>query len=176
MIEHKNVESVIRYYLNFLPPKHVDSIINIGGGITDPYAGLLKRRCMRYVNVDVRSSTKVDYVCDIIRGTKFNDKEFEWGWCSEVLEHIPKRKQKKFVEEVLRICKNVVFTFPLPKHPSFNEDPGHVPVVIDFFKYSNKFSVEWKETKTGRCIVTLNDKHYESQRHETVEKWLETKS
>ena len=170
--EHKNVESVIRYYLLFLPPKHVNSILNVGGGITDQYMGVLKRRCVgRYANLDLRKSRKVDFVCDVTKGTPFVDDEWEWGWCSEVIEHVSKRKQKKFVDEVVRICKNIVFTFPMPEHPSFKDDPGHTKVIVNFSKYQDKFNIEKKVTKSGRCIVTLRNKKQSIHEH-SVDDWL----
>lgn len=167
--KHKNVESVIRYYLLFLPPRNAYSILNIGGGITDPYEGVLKKRCVgRYANVDIRKGKKVDYVCDVTEGTPFTDDEWEWGWCSEVIEHIPQNKQQQFIDEVMRICRNAVFTFPTPEHQSFHLDPEHVEVVANF--YYQRFDVDYHRTKTGRCIITLRN---EQKFHLTsVDEWL----
>jgi hypothetical protein len=155
--QHKNVEKVIRYYLNFLPPRGVDSILDIGSGVTTPYKGVLKNRCYHYRNLDQRKSENINYVFDVTKKTPFKDKEFEWGWCSEVVEHIPKKLQKKFVKEICRICKNVVFTYPSPEHPSFSADPGHVEVKVNFKKFSRDFDIYVRKTLTGRNIVILSE-------------------
>ena len=96
---HKNVENVIRYFLIYLPPRGADSILDIGGGCNAPYRGVLQTRCKKYVNLDIRPGEKVDVVADIIDGTEFEDKQFDWSWCSETLEHIPQEYMlMKFVE------------------------------------------------------------------------------
>jgi ubiquinone/menaquinone biosynthesis C-methylase UbiE len=162
-------EGIIQYYLCFLPPRGVESILNIGGGTTDPYRKMLKPRCGKYANLDKRPGINVDFVCDILDGTPFRDKEWTWVWCSEVIEHIPQNKQQQFVDEIVRICKNVVFTFPTPKHPSFHLDPEHVEVIADF-NYPG-FDVDYRRTKTGRCIITLQSTKQKS-RATSVDEWL----
>ena len=87
--EHKNVENVIRYFLLFLPPKGRKNILDIGAGTSCPYRGVLSTRCGEYRALDVRGAfPKVDFVMDLTEGTPFKDNEWEWGWCSEVVEHI----------------------------------------------------------------------------------------
>ena len=48
---------------------------------------------------------------DLTEGSPFEDNHWEWGWCSEVIEHIEPEKKKTFVDEAIRICENIVFTF-----------------------------------------------------------------
>jgi len=161
----KNVEKVIRYYLLFLPPRDVKSILDIGGGMTTPYKGVLRNRCWRYANIDKREGRNVDYVSDIVSGTPFKDEEWEWGWCVETVEHITKNKQNKFVKEVLRICRNVVFTFPTPEHPTFDKDPEHKKVVVGFKKLKKTHQVTDKSTKTGRRIFIVTKDKVEVKPH-----------
>jgi len=39
-LAHKNVEKVIRYYLSFLPPRDVESILDVECGTNAPYGGI----------------------------------------------------------------------------------------------------------------------------------------
>ncbi len=149
---HKNVENVIRYFLNYLPPRGANSILDVGGGSTAPYKGVLQTRCRKYKNLDIRPGEKVDYCQDVIEGTDFKDKEWDWIWCSETLEHIPQQYMKTFVDEVCRIGKNIIWTFPLPHAPAFVDDPGHSEVIVDMQSYDKDFIVFDKTTKTGKGI------------------------
>ena len=151
--KHKNVENVIRFFLNFLPPRGTESVVDIGAGRTAPYRGMLRKRCDdNYTSVDIRPGPRVDVVCDIIAGSPFEDDQFDYAWCSETLEHVPQDKQREFVDEVCRIAKNVVWTFPLPSNPSFHDDPGHNEVLVDMYDYRDRFHVIDKTTTTGRAI------------------------
>ena len=159
--EHKNVENVIRYFLLFLPPRGRKNIIDIGSGTTCPYRGVLSTRCEEYRALDIRGAPpKVDYVMDLTEGSPFEDNHWEWGWCSEVIEHIEPENKKTFVDEAIRICENIVFTFPTPKLAEvFYDDPGHTEVKIDFEKeYSHSHQITDKTTKNGRAIFIMNKK------------------
>ena len=57
---HKNVENVIRYFLTYLPPRGAESILDIGGGSTAPYKGVLQTRCTKYKNLDIRQGDRVE--------------------------------------------------------------------------------------------------------------------
>lgn len=140
-----NREEVIRYYLTVLPPKGVKSILDVGCGITAPYSGILKARCEKYTGFDIRHGEKVDMVGDIC-DMPFRDKEYEWGWCTETIEHIDPIQQQIALSEIVRVCENVVITFPTPLHESFYGDPSHHEVKLNFDGWINK------STKTGRCI------------------------
>ena len=157
--DHKNVENVIRYFLLYLPPKGRKNILDIGAGTSCPYRGVLSTRCGEYRALDVRGAfPKVDFVMDLTEGTPFEDNQWEWGWCSEVVEHIEPDKKKMFVDEALRICENIVFTFPTPKlEEVFYDDPGHTEVKIDFEKeYSHSHQITDKTTENGRAIFIMN--------------------
>ena len=157
--DHKNVENVIRYFLLFLPPKGRKNILDIGAGTSCPYRGVLSTRCGEYRALDVRGAfPKVDFVMDLTEGTPFKDNEWEWGWCSEVVEHIEPDKKKIFVDEALRICENIVFTFPTPKLKEvFYDDPGHTEVKINFQnEYSSTHKITDKTTENGRAIFIMN--------------------
>jgi len=155
---HKNVENVIRYFLKYMPPRGTESILDIGGGPTAPYKSVLEKRTLNYKNLDIRPGEFVDYVVDIIEGTDFKDKEWDWIWCSETLEHIPQEHQKTFVDEVVRIGKNIVWTFPMPFDSNgepaftFNDDPGHNEVIVDMQSYEKDFQVFNESTKTAKGI------------------------
>ena len=179
--KHKNVENVIRYYLGFLPPRDVKSILDIGGGLNATYKGVLKSRCIKYGNLDIRHSWKVDFVYDMTKGTPFKDNEWEWGWCSEVIEHMPKKQQQTFVAEALRICKNVVFTYPDPTHESFHDDPGHIEVEVNWDNYKDRFFITDKSTKSGRHIIILSTEElivtkkgiaYKKERVKNIDNWM----
>jgi len=157
---HKNVENVIRYYIMFLPPRGSRSILDIGAGISMPYRGILSSRTTVYKTLDIRQNTdprkQIDYVLDLSEGTPFTDYQWHWGWCSEVLEHVPIKSKKKVFNEILRICRNVTFTFPTPSHPTFFDDPGHTEVKLDPTKVSSHTFYD-KTTKTGRHIWIFTD-------------------
>tara|TARA_Y100000361_G_scaffold138747_1_gene141213 strand:+ start:44 stop:682 length:639 start_codon:yes stop_codon:yes gene_type:complete len=159
VFKHKNVENVIRYFLRHLPPRGVDSILDVGGGCSAPYKPVLQTRCLNYKNLDIRPGDNVDYVCDIIKGTEFKDDEWTWSWCSETLEHIPQEHMRSFVDEVCRISKNVVWTFPLPHAPAFDDDPGHSEVIVDMQSYEKDFQVFDMTTKTGKGIWIFTEKN-----------------
>jgi len=126
----------------------VKSILDLGCGRTAPYKGILKNRCSRLVSCDLRAGPKVDKVADI-RKLPFADKEFEYVWCTETLEHIPQEDQETAFQECLRVGEHGTITFPTPIHPSFAKDPGHRLVTIDFGKYP----VSKHATQTGRVII-----------------------
>lgn len=153
--ESMSEEKVIRYYIRFLPPYDTTSILDIGAGVRLPYRGLLKARCKEYYSLDIRKSEDIDFHLDISQPTFLADYQFEWGWCSEVIEHITQDRQEFAVKEVLRICKNAVFTYPTPKHPSFDKDSDHKIVIVDFdaLKY---LKVKAYPTKTGRNIFVCH--------------------
>lgn len=156
---HKNAEKVIRYYLSFMPPRGCESILDIGAGKSVPYKGVLQTRCKKYVSCDIRKSSKVDYEVDITKQLPFADKSFDWGWSIETMEHIPQKLQKKAFEEIIRVCKNLVMTFPTAKHPTFDKDPGHTEVIINPNDYIDKLNFIDKSTKSGRNIWIFADKN-----------------
>ena len=166
--EHKNVEKVIRYYISFLPPRGVESILDIGCGITAPYSGMLKTRCKHYGSLDILEGPKVQYVYDLAKGTPFKNKEWEWGWCVEVLEHIDPILKEATVDEIMRICRNCVFTYPLPSFINFADDPGHTEVKIDWNKFTKTHTITNKTTKTGRAILILTEKNYKPYNYQST--------
>lgn len=155
---HGNRESVIRCYFPFLPPRGSKSILDIGCGRTAPYRGILEHRTEKYVSCDIRDGPKVDYVVDITTRTPFKDQEFEWGWCTEVLEHLPPPMMGTAMVELLRIVRHLVVTFPQPPHPTFYGDPGHHIIDFDFNVFSSTHYVVWKVLSTGRHIITFRRK------------------
>lgn len=180
--DHLNYEKVLRYFLLFLPPKGTKSILNVGCGINDVYGGMLKRRCREYVTVDIRKSVKVDYQLDCCDMKIFKDKRFEWGWCLDVIEHIPPDLKEEAVLEIMRVCQNCMFGYPLPslhsddpnvKIKSFYDDPGHTEVKIDWDKlFGETHNITDKTTKTGRVILIIKDKNYKEPEIKNLQKGL----
>ena len=158
---HKNVEKIIRYYLLFLPPRGCKSILNIGCGLSDPYGGVLKTRSENYGALDIRSAPNVDYVLDVCDMKIFKDKEWEYGWCVETLEHILPELKEKAVKEIMRVCKNCIFTYPTINFEKFYTDVGHTEVKIDWLKlFGETHNIIDKTTKTGRAIIIVKSKNY----------------
>ena len=169
LTNHVNKESVIRYYLLFLPPKGSASILNIGCGRTDPYGGMLRTRTRNYKTLDIRNSAIVDYCLDISKETL--EEKFEWGTCFETIEHIPPEDKENAVLNIMMVCKNCVFTYPSKDFEmkdkdgnvinSFYHDPGHSEVKINWEElFGETHNIEDKSTKNGRCIIILKDKNY----------------
>lgn len=155
---HGNRESVIRCYFPYLPPRGCKSILDIGCGRTAPYRGILEHRTEQYVSCDIRPGPKVDYVEDITDRMSFPDQAFEWGWCTEVLEHLPPALVEHGTREMLRVVRHLVVTFPQPPHPTFYGDPGHHLITVDFNRFSDTHYVVWKRLSTGRHIITFRHK------------------
>ena len=130
-----------------------------------PYRGILSSRTTMYRSLDIRQNPdpkkQIDYVLDLTDGTQFKDYEWHWGWCAEVLEHIPPELKQKAFDEILRICRNVTFTFPTPLHPTFVQDPGHTEVHIDPTKVTTHVWID-KSTKSGRNIWIFVDPNVET--------------
>lgn len=162
-------EGVIRYYLGFLPPKNIYSILDLGCGASAPYSGILRRRCSKLVCADIQESPKVDVILDVTKPLPFEDNEFDWVWATELIEHLPQDKQQFAVDEIKRVGRNATITFPLPRHPSFSKDPTHIEVKISY----EDFKVT--ETKTGRVILILNKLPPRYVNHPTVDQFLEVR-
>lgn len=161
--EHRNKEKVIRYFMKFFPPKKSRSILDIGSGITTPYRGNLSALTERYVAFDIRASGRVDVVGDVRDMNQFEDGEFEWGWASEIIEHLEADDQRPALTEMLRVCENLVLTFPRESSEAFKGDPGHHPVSITdaearTIATSSGRSFENHSTKTGRAIFIFRKK------------------
>jgi hypothetical protein len=162
VLHHRNVEKVIRFYLRFIPPRGAESILDIGAGVTAPYAGILRRRTVRYAALDIRPSPLgvIDYVVDLTQRTPFADGEWHWGWCTETIEHIPAEQKEAVVTEIMRICRNALFTYPTPRHPSFAADASHIAVRLNWLRlFGHRLRVEDFTTTTGRAIIRLTDRH-----------------
>jgi hypothetical protein len=177
---HNNGEDVIRHYLWYVPPvffgedgeykqnrdyvktanlteeQLAESILDIGSGLSVPYKGNLRKRTKRYASLDIRPGPKVEFNRDVTDMRDFGDQEWDWGWCTEMIEHLPPELKEKASEEIMRVCRNCVFTYPTPKHSSFHSDPGHTEVFINWKeKFKETHNVVIKESSTGRIIVIL---------------------
>jgi len=180
---HRNGEEVIRHYLWYVPPVYfgedgnykfnrdyirtihlteetkAKSILDIGAGLSVPYKGNLRKRTKIYKSLDLRPGPKIDYVMDVTDMKDFEDHQWDWGWCTETIEHIPPALKDQAANEIMRVCKNCVFTYPTPKHETFAADPGHTEVLIDWKKkFEKTHEVVIIESSTGRVIVILKSK------------------
>lgn len=130
-------EGVAEHKLRFIPEK-VDppAVLDVGCGLTKPYEPHLKRLGL-YVPLDVRpvrGAVRAD-----AHRLPFRDKCFGFAWCSEVLEH--NERQEEVVEEVLRVARRAVFTYPSEGSPNFRADPAHRPVTVDWRRYGARVEV-----------------------------------
>lgn len=177
---HDNGEGVIRHYLWYVPPIYfgenneykfnrdyirtvdltkktiAESILDIGSGLSVPYKGNLRKRTKKYASLDLRTGPKIDYVMDVTDMSEFENGQWDWGWCTETIEHILPALKDQAAKEIMRVCKNCVFTYPTPKHETFLGDPGHTEVFINWKeKFGETHNVVVKESTTGRVIVII---------------------
>jgi hypothetical protein len=94
----------------------------------------------------------------LTKKSQFKKNQFEWGWCVETLEHIELCKQYDFVQECIRICRNIIFGFPTPGTKNFYSDPGHSYIKILWSEFGNGKNIYLYYSKSGRRIVILIDK------------------
>jgi hypothetical protein len=100
-------------------------------------------------------------VGDMTKTLPFEDKSWEWIFCSETMEHIPNDLERKAVDECMRIANFAVFTFPTPLHESFYGDDGHIEVKLNFPAMDlveDKYKVYDKSSSTGRAVFIVSDK------------------
>jgi predicted SAM-dependent methyltransferase len=58
-----------------------------------------------YVNLDFNKEVKADIYADISKRLPFKDNTFDYILASHIIEHVPREKFYKFIEEIYRICK-----------------------------------------------------------------------
>lgn len=63
-----------------------------------------------FLNVDVNSEFKPDMIVDVEKPLPFKDKEFDYGLCSHVLEHL--NNPTKALNEMIRVCKKLKVVVP----------------------------------------------------------------
>lgn len=161
--EHTNTEAVVAAYLDLLPPFDAfASVLDIGAGLSTPYADLLQQRSAHYVALDIRPGVHIDEVADIAGGVRclpYAAKAFTWGWCTEVIEHIQPERQEAAVAEIARVCRNFVITYPSTRSRHFRSDPGHNIVVVDWRGVEEYgFAMTDHSTQTGRVALVFTER------------------
>jgi len=160
--EHTNMEAVVEAYRHLLPPPGTNVILDIGAGLSTPWAEHLQRRCAHYIALDVRGGVHIDIVADASLGhhcLPFTDKGVSWGWCTEVIEHIPPERQMQTVMEIARVCRNFVITYPSTRSRHFRADPGHNVVVVDWREVESwGFRMTDHSTPSGRVALVFTER------------------
>lgn len=160
--EHVNTELVVEAYRDLLPPHGTNVILDIGAGLSTPYADLLKERCAHYITLDIRDGVHIDMVADVSDGDQcldLADNAATWGWWTEVIEHIPPERQLAAVIEVARVCRNFVVTYPSTRSRHFNTDPGHNVVVVNWRDVASiGFDMTDCSTSSGRVALVFTER------------------
>jgi len=115
-----------------LIPKSIEhkKVLDIGSGVTRPYKIHLEQ-LGDYTAVDIEGGE------DIVKADAchlpFNEKEFGFAWCSEVLEHVDGgAKQYLLIKEAKRVSDHGVIIFPTKHNNNFNADPGHNKIEVEY--------------------------------------------
>ena len=58
-----------------------------------------------WTNLDFNKEVQADVYADITKRLPFKDNTFDYVYASHILEHIPREKLFKFLEEICRVCK-----------------------------------------------------------------------
>lgn len=136
----RNMEGVQPWRLELIPrtckPRKV---LDVGCGMTQPYRIILERTG-EYVGLDRAGGDGI--IQADAENMPFNDGEFGFVWCSEVLEHSDNPQQ--IVNECKRVGKHGVIMFSTPQNRFFSMDPDHKPVT----------GVDYSVTQHGDGIVT----------------------
>lgn len=126
----RNGEGVQPWRLALIPQTCAPrKVLDLGCGVTAPYRETLKR-LGEYVGVDVRKGESDDIVVADAHNLPFEDKEFGFVWCSEMLEHC--KDPRRVVEEAKRVGRHGVILFSTPTNPFFKSDPDHRPVKVPY--------------------------------------------
>ena len=124
--EPRNLEGVQEWRLGFIPREcEPHKVLDIGCGVSQPYRSRLEI-LGEYVGIDTREGYNVT-VMDA-HHLDFQDKEFGFAWCSEMLEHVDNPEQ--VLAEAKRVSVHGVCLFSTPSNPYFTLDLEHKEVTI----------------------------------------------
>jgi glycosyltransferase involved in cell wall biosynthesis len=124
----KNMEGVQAWRLSFIPPTCLPRrVLDIGAGVTTPYKKFLEG-LGEYVAIDLKEADGVQKMD--AHDLKFEDGEFGFAWCSEMLEHVS--DPVKVLSEMKRVAKHGVCLFSTPQNSYFRLDPSHKVVNIPY--------------------------------------------
>lgn len=124
----RNLEGIQPFRQVFIPRTCIPrKVLDLGSGTTTPYKESLEP-LGEYVAVDKRGGKGVKK-CDAHR-LPFEDGEFGFVWCSELLEHV--ESPKRVLAEAKRVGRHGVCIFSTPQNPHFKGDPDHKIVHLDY--------------------------------------------
>ena len=124
----RNREGVQAWRLLLIPRTCLPrKVLDIGCGQTRPYREAL-RNLGEYVGVDIKGGDGI--VKADAHKLPFNDGEFGFVWCSELLEHV--KDPQRVLSEAKRVGKHGVVLFTTPLNPNFRLDPDHKVVKLKY--------------------------------------------
>jgi len=99
--------------------------LDAGCGRYAPYRRDIEAKGYKWVGADIREGKDIQQIDLTKLPLPFQDKQFEFAWCCHVIEHIPKSKQPKLIQELKRIAKHGCVAAPAPNTPAYHLDPLH---------------------------------------------------
>lgn len=106
-------------------PKGSGKALDIGCGKDHPYKKEFENKGYEYTGVDIKGNGKGVLRLDATKPLPFADKEFNFAFGNQFLEHIATEKQLAVVAEAKRVAEKGVFIFPLESNITFWLDPAH---------------------------------------------------
>lgn len=129
----RNLEGVQPYRQMFIPKNCIPrKVLDLGSGRTTPYKELLEP-LGEYVAVDIRGGEGVKKYD--AHKLPFEDGEFGFVWCSELLEHV--ENPEKVLAEAKRVGNHGICLFSTPTNPFFKDDADHKIVHLDYTTISS---------------------------------------
>lgn len=119
----KNLEGVQPWRLNLIPPScKPRKVLDLGCGLTKPYEPHLNH-LGEYVAVDNRAKEDDGIIKADAMNLPFEDGEFGFVWCSELLEHA--EDAQRVLDEAKRVGRHGRMLFSTPQNHFFHMDPEH---------------------------------------------------
>jgi glycosyltransferase involved in cell wall biosynthesis len=107
------------------PSRKRGKLLDAGCGPDAPYRRHAEAKGYVWVGVDKKGGRGVVKLDLTELPLPFADKEFEFVFCNEVIEHIPTELQPKVLEELMRVGEHGVVKFPLENSVNYWLDPSH---------------------------------------------------
>lgn len=124
----RNREGIQTWRTYFIPPTSIPrKVLDLGCGETMPYKEALSG-LGEYVPVDLKGGNGI--VKANAENLPFNDGEFGFVWCSEMLEHVD--NPEKVLSEAKRVGRHGVMLFSTPVNGNFRIDPDHKVVKLPY--------------------------------------------
>jgi len=127
ILKQKKPINAPAYHPNLL--KHIPQgkglCLDAGCGRYAPYRKDIEAKGYKWIGVDTRSGKDIQQIDLTNLPLPFKDKQFEYAWCCHVIEHMPKSKQPKLIQELKRVAKHGCIVAPAPNTPAYHLDPLH---------------------------------------------------